>query len=91
MIPGGVTSVPSQRDIIRALSILDTQIKWYENSILGCSIEEWLSLKSVEDFNHWLEKKRATQDTTATMWSNLLKTKTKKSSPQDTHPNSQCH
>jgi hydrogenase large subunit len=84
MIPGGITLAPSQRDLIRALSILDTQIKWYENSILGCSSEKWLSLKSVADFDHWLKDKQEHQGTTTSMWPGFLKTKTKtKTHPQE--------
>jgi hydrogenase large subunit len=82
MIPGGVTSVPSQRDLIRAQSILDAYIKWYENAILGCTSEEWLSIQSVNDFNVWLEKRKAVQDSTTTGWQTLLGRRKEKKAPQ---------
>jgi uptake hydrogenase large subunit len=35
---------------------------WYEKSILGCSLERWLSITSADDFNSWLEEKEAHRD-----------------------------
>lgn len=62
MIPGGVTSVPSKRVVIKALSILDIYQRWFEQSIIGTSIENWLALSSKQDFEKWLESDESHRD-----------------------------
>jgi len=71
MIPGGITSVPGKKDLIRALSILDGHISWYEKAILGCSSERWLSIKSIADFNNWLDEKEAHQNSAVGLFANF--------------------
>ena len=44
MVPGGVTTPPSLKQIVQSIAIVDDYIRWYESSILGCSLETWLSL-----------------------------------------------
>src|SRR5262249_16170064 len=54
MVPGGVTC-PLDRDrLTESLAIIDAYATWYETSVLGCSSERWLSLKTVDDFDDWL-------------------------------------
>lgn len=59
MAPGGVTCPLNKLNLAQSLSAIESYAGWYERSILGCSCERWLSLKTVDDFNHWLEQSRS--------------------------------
>jgi uptake hydrogenase large subunit len=56
MVPGGVVTQKSRRSIVKCLGILDAYTRWYERSILGCSVERWLAVQSVADLERWLEE-----------------------------------
>jgi uptake hydrogenase large subunit len=55
-VPGGVVTQKSRRSIVKCLGILDAYTRWYERSILGCSVERWLAVQSVADLERWLEE-----------------------------------
>lgn len=57
MVPGGVTGMGDRKAVVKALGILDNFIKWYEDSILGCSLDRWLENKSLSDIENWMEEK----------------------------------
>ena len=59
MVPGGVVSLPSRRTIAAALSIVDGFVRWYERSVLGCSTERWLEVRSLSDLDTWLNESPA--------------------------------
>ncbi len=65
MIPGGVTTVRNRRELIRVQTILDSYLRWYEDSIIGCSSERWLALRNRADFHAWLDEKQAHRDSAA--------------------------
>lgn len=65
MIPGGVTTVRSRKELLRALGIVDTYLHWYETSVLGCSSRRWLALRSPGDFEAWLNESPAHRDSAA--------------------------
>jgi coenzyme F420-reducing hydrogenase alpha subunit len=50
MLPGGVTSDPTNIDILKAQSYVDELITFFEKESLGTSLEEFLSFKSCKDF-----------------------------------------
>lgn len=57
MVPGGVTNPASPGQIIDALSILQQFTRWFEQRVLGCDLEAWLSLATYEDFFNWMTAK----------------------------------
>ncbi len=62
MVPGGVVSVPGQNDINQCRSLLFNFRRWYEKSVLGCTLARWKEIKSSEDLNVWYEENHAHQD-----------------------------
>jgi hydrogenase large subunit len=65
MIPGGVTTVSNRKELIRVQTILDSYLRWYESSILGCGSERWLALRSKSDFEAWLDEQEAHRQSAA--------------------------
>ncbi|NQZ75520.1 MAG: nickel-dependent hydrogenase large subunit [Ekhidna sp.] len=57
MVPGGVMSAPTLKDITRAHAIMN-QFKndWLEGIWLGCSIERYLQIQTWDDLMAWLEE-----------------------------------
>jgi hydrogenase large subunit len=55
MMPGGVTCPLSRSKLDECLALVDSYTAWYERSVLGCSSERWLAIKTAEQFNAWLE------------------------------------
>jgi hydrogenase large subunit len=56
IVPGGITSQPTTHDVRQCRMILATFREWYETQILGCSIERWQQVQSLEDMENWLEE-----------------------------------
>jgi hydrogenase large subunit len=56
MVPGGITSVPSTGDLLQCRHLLRRYRNWYENQILGCSLERWAQVQSASDLDRWLEE-----------------------------------
>ncbi|MGD2269565.1 MAG: nickel-dependent hydrogenase large subunit [Desulfobacterales bacterium] len=56
MVPGGVVCVPSANEITQCLFLLRNFRKWYENRVLGCSIERWEEVKTDTDIDIWLDE-----------------------------------
>jgi uptake hydrogenase large subunit len=56
MVPGGVTSMPGGADLLQSRLIFDHFLKWYERSMLGCSIERWQAVTSASALDDWLEE-----------------------------------
>ncbi len=56
MVPGGVTSIPEISKILQCRIIYERFCSWYERCILGCSIERWLEIRSIDDLNTWLDE-----------------------------------
>lgn len=54
MVPGGVTSIPEVSKLLQCRLIVEHFTRWYERSILGCSLERWQAIKSVADLDEWL-------------------------------------
>ena len=62
MAPGGVTCPLTRQNLADCLSAIDSYAGWYEKAVLGCSFERWLTLRTVDDFNHWLEQSQSHRD-----------------------------
>jgi len=56
MVPGGVISVPSSNDIAQCRYLLRRFRKWYEDKVLGCSLERWQDVKSKSDLDEWVDE-----------------------------------
>ncbi len=56
MVPGGVTCVPDNSRTLNALAVVDAYTKWYERTVLGCSIERWSQVRTLEDLETWVEE-----------------------------------
>jgi Ni,Fe-hydrogenase I large subunit len=54
MVPGGVVSVPTVSDIVHCRHILRNFRKWYEQRILGCTLDVWNSIDSWQALKTWL-------------------------------------
>ncbi|HEX4382072.1 MAG TPA: nickel-dependent hydrogenase large subunit [Myxococcales bacterium] len=58
MVPGGVMCAPTLTDVTRAWSILEHfRRNWIEPMWLGCSMERYEQIKSLDDFEAWLAEK----------------------------------
>ena len=62
MMPGGVTCPLDAARLRDCLGAVEFYRAWYERSILGCATERWLALRSVEDFEEWLEEDASHRD-----------------------------
>lgn len=58
IVPGGLTSEPSGADLRQCQMILGEFRRWYEKSILGCSIERWQQVQSEGQLDLWLEEEQ---------------------------------
>ena len=56
MVPGGVVSVPSGNDIAQCRHIMRAFRRWYEQRILGCTLDRWLAVRSRADLDAWLDE-----------------------------------
>ncbi len=54
MVPGGVVSVPAVSDIIHCRHILRNFRKWYEQRVLGCSLDLWNRIDSWNRLQGWV-------------------------------------
>ena len=55
MVPGGVTNAATARDIVSCRDILDQTIRWYEQEVLGDSLDNWLAINKAEALFNWLQ------------------------------------
>lgn len=59
IVPGGIVSVPSHGDLLQCRLLLKRFRTWYEERVLGCSIERWREVRSAADLDRWLEESSA--------------------------------
>jgi len=57
MVPGGIATTPTFNDMVGCSYIERSFTTWYEQEILGCSLERWAAVKSESDLDSWLEEK----------------------------------
>jgi hydrogenase large subunit len=62
MVPGGVTYVPSQAELNQCRHIVKRYRAWYEETVLGCSLERWQAVTSAADLATWLVENDAQRD-----------------------------
>ncbi len=56
IVPGGIVSVPGPADLLQCRHILRQYRRWYEERILGCSVDRWRDVKSAADLSAWLDE-----------------------------------
>jgi len=56
MVPGGVVTVPSQDDLLACENLLQRYRRWYEQRVLGCSVERFLEVQSAAALDAFLEE-----------------------------------
>ncbi len=56
IVPGGIVSVPSAADLLGCRMLLSRFRQWYQERVLGCSIERWQEVRSAADLENWLEE-----------------------------------
>jgi len=54
MVPGGVVSQPGSGALMQAHYLLQGFRHWYEERVLGCTIERWNEVRSARDLETWL-------------------------------------
>lgn len=54
MVPGGVVSQPASGALMQCVYLLKGYKRWYEERILGCTLEHWSEVRSVQDLEKWL-------------------------------------
>lgn len=55
MLPGGVTTPADLRRIMACRALLDDLQHWYEQAIIGASLDDWLALDNAQAYFAWLE------------------------------------
>ena len=61
MVPGGVVYMPSTNELNRCAYLLQNFKNWYQNRVLGCSLEEWQAIASKKELMAWLDRDSAHQ------------------------------
>lgn len=56
MVPGGVTYIPPLTELNQCRLTLIHYRKWYEQTVLGCSLERWQAVQSAADLEVWLNE-----------------------------------
>jgi len=62
MVPGGVTYIPPLSELNHCRYILKQYRQWYEQRVLGCSLERWQAVQSAADLDAWLNEDPARRD-----------------------------
>jgi len=59
IVPGGITSDPSGADLRQCQMLLSEFRRWYEQHILGCSLERWQQVQTAAQLDIWIEEKKS--------------------------------
>ncbi|MDP1633672.1 MAG: nickel-dependent hydrogenase large subunit, partial [Gallionellaceae bacterium] len=62
MVPGGVSYIPPLVELNQCRHILRRYRHWYEESVLGCTLERWQDVQSAADLDAWLNESTAQRD-----------------------------
>jgi len=52
MVPGGITTDPTNMDILKVDAVLDELIEFFQKETLGIGVEEFLNFESCKEFEH---------------------------------------
>lgn len=56
MVPGGVSYLPSVAELTTCRTLLGQVRRWYERQVLGCSLERWNAVATLDALDAWLEE-----------------------------------
>ena len=59
MVPGGVVYAPPLSDLGKARHVLKAFRRWYEDSVLGCTLARWRGVDSLDALETWLDESAA--------------------------------
>ncbi|MFH1723434.1 MAG: nickel-dependent hydrogenase large subunit [Elusimicrobiota bacterium] len=62
MVPGGVAWNPTPGDLLQCRNLLGRYRQWYEERVLGCSLDRWRQVKSASDLDAWLKESDVHRD-----------------------------
>jgi hydrogenase large subunit len=62
MVPGGVTTVPGAGDLVQCQNLLKIFRQWYEQHILGCTLDHWNAIDSISALDTWLAESASQHD-----------------------------
>lgn len=54
MVPGGVTHIPNVSELVACRALVGRFRRWYEQQVLGCTIEQWTAVDSLAALEAWL-------------------------------------
>lgn len=55
MLPGGVVTPATAKRLLECCDLVDGALRWFEQSLLGGSLEAWLELADAQAFFAWME------------------------------------
>ena len=55
MLPGGITRSATARELIDCQDIVDQLLRYYEDEVIGDSLDNWLALNDADAFYSWLD------------------------------------
>lgn len=73
MVPGGVVSTPNRRNIVKALGIVDAYARWYERSVLGCTLARWSQVTSLAALDAWMDESPAHRDSPVGLFARMTR------------------
>lgn len=73
MLPGGVSSPANPRRLVNCQSIIGKATRWFEKSVLGGSLPEWLALDSADGLWRWLDAKKQHQSAALGLFSRFAR------------------
>ncbi len=62
MVPGGVVHAPDRIGLMRCRQIVRDFRSWYEQKVLGCSVERWREVGTAAGLDAWLEENPSQRD-----------------------------
>lgn len=69
MVPGGLSFAPSQTSLLQCRRIVAGYRLWFEQRVLGCSIERWQGVDSLAALDKWLDESPAHRNSeTGFLW-----------------------
>lgn len=62
MVPGGLSFAPSQASLLQCRRIVAGYRLWFEQRVLGCTLERWRAVDSLAALDQWLDESPAHRD-----------------------------
>lgn len=62
MVPGGIAFAPSQANLLQCRQIVGAYRTWYEQRILGCTLERWRAVDGAATLDAWLDESAMHRD-----------------------------